>query len=259
MTVLLEVRELSRAFGGIRAVDSVGFEVLEGEWVGIAGPNGAGKSPLLNCISGVAGRTEGQVIFRGADITGLNPSRIGRSGIGRAFQTVDRFSDCTVGDFVALGRLAARNASVWKSMLTMRSSLAKERAARAAAHDALIRFDLARYEHMRMRETAYGVRKMIDVVRVIVAEPVLMLLDEPTSGSSAHERGMLREMMASLRGGGTTALVVDHDIGFLSACSDRVVAMAAGRKIAEGPPSDVFADPDVVRSYLGEQTSGQVP
>jgi ABC-type branched-subunit amino acid transport system ATPase component len=259
MSALLELHDVSRAFGGIKAVDGVGFSVAEGEWVGVAGPNGAGKSTLLNCISGVAGHASGRIAFDGQRISGMRPSRVARLGMARAFQTIDRFSGCTAGEFVALGRLGQRNASVWKSVFNPRGTAIKERESRVAVHRALRDFGLDRFEHLEMRELPYGVRKMVDVVRVLVSQPRLVLLDEPTSGSSARERLMLREMMQSLRAQGITAVVVDHDIGFLSACSDRVVAMAAGRKLIEGLPDAVFSSPEVVRSYLGEQAKSAEP
>jgi branched-chain amino acid transport system ATP-binding protein len=257
MTALLEVHEVSRAFGGIKAVDDVSFTVAEGEWVGIAGPNGAGKSTLLNCISGVAGRHEGTVTFRGTSVSQMKPSRIARLGVARAFQTVDRFSDCTARDFVALGRLGQRNASIWRSVLNPRSTFTKERNAHERADRVLTEFGLERFADLEMRELPYGVRKMIDILRVLVSEPTIMLLDEPTSGSSARERVMLREMMDVLRKQGVSAVVVDHDTGFLAHCSDRVVAMAEGRKLIDGAPDVVFNDPAVVRAYLGEQAGGE--
>lgn len=255
MTALLEVDGVSRAFGGIKAVDDVGFAVADGEWVGIAGPNGAGKSTLLNCISGVAGRAAGRITFDGHRISGMRPSRIARLGMARAFQTIDNFSDCTASEFVALGRLNKRNGSMWRTIATVRSTAASERTATLAVHEALGRFGLDRFADLRMREIPYGVRKMVDVVRVLVSDPRLILLDEPTSGSSARERVLLRQLMDTLRGQGITAVVVDHDTGFLSSCSDRVVAMAEGRKIVEGAPDAVFRDPAVVRSYLGEESA----
>jgi branched-chain amino acid transport system ATP-binding protein len=254
MTELLEVCGVSRAFGGIKAVDDVSFTVGPGEWVGIAGPNGAGKSTLLNCISNVAGRYNGTIVFQGVTISGLNPSRISRLGIARAFQTIDGFSDCSGRDFVALGRLGQRSASIRRSVFEPLSSYRKERSAKQAAEELLAKFGLSRMGNVPMRELPYGVRKMIDVLRVLVSEPTILLLDEPTSGSSARERIMLREMMTALRERGVSAVVVDHDTGFLAHCSDRIVAMAEGRKLVEGPPDAVFTNPAVVRSYLGEQT-----
>jgi branched-chain amino acid transport system ATP-binding protein len=238
-------------FGGLSAFEDVGFSVRRGELFGIIGPNGAGKTTLLNCISGVLRPQQGSLQLRGVELTRSRAHRVAGLGVARTFQTVEHFGDFEVADFVMLSRVSWRVRSIVRSGLALPGVGAGERRARAQAIETLDRFGLADLAGERLGELPYGTQKMVDVVRALACEPKLLLLDEPTSGSSAAERVVLREMMAILETTDTTAIVVDHDVGFISSSCHRLMAMAFGRQLAAGTSSSVLEHPDVIASYLG--------
>jgi ABC-type branched-subunit amino acid transport system ATPase component len=238
-------------FGGLSAFEDVNFSVAQGELYGIIGPNGAGKTTLLNCISGVLRPQEGTLRLRGKELTRQRAHRVAKLGVARTFQTVENFDDFEVADFVMLGRVAWRVRSIIRSGFALPGVATGERRARAHAIETLDRFGLADLAGERIGELPYGTRKMVDVVRALASEPELLLLDEPTSGSSGAERTLLREMMSILEASDTTAIVVDHDVGFISSSCHRLMAMAFGRQLADGPSASVLEHPEVIAAYLG--------
>jgi branched-chain amino acid transport system ATP-binding protein len=246
-------------FGGLSAFEDVSFRVGDGELYGIIGPNGAGKTTLLNCVSGVLHPQQGTVHLRGQALTRRRAHNVARLGVARTFQTLENFGDFAVIDFVMLGRLQWRSHSFVRCGFGLPGVASRERSARDQGLSLLDRFGLEHVADMPIKELPYGTQKMIDVLRALASDPVLLLLDEPTSGSSQAERGVLREMMHALRASGTTAIVVDHDVGFISDCCDRVMAMAFGRQLAEGTAAEVLAHSDVVGAYLGTSDAESTP
>ena len=246
-------------FGGLSAFEDISFQVHQGELFGIIGPNGAGKTTLLNCISGVLRPQQGHIALRGRALTRRRAHVVAGMGVARTFQTLENFDDFTAAEFIMLGRLRWRSRSFLRCGLALRGVLATERSAHDIALDLLDRFGLVDVADLPIKELPYGTQKMVDVLRALAAEPTLLLLDEPTSGSSEAERLVLRKMMGSLRASSTTTLVVDHDVGFISATCDRVMAMAFGRQLAEGAVSDVLGHRDVITAYLGTKASEDTP
>jgi branched-chain amino acid transport system ATP-binding protein len=251
MTAMLEVKDVARAFAGLRAVDGASFHVDPGEVVGVIGPNGAGKTTLLNCISGVLHINSGTITFDGRRIDRLGPSRIAAIGISRTMQLAEHFKDFNVLDFVLLGRQRFLPRSIWLAGLNAPSTVRRERREVAVVHSLLDRFDLHESADLQLGELPYGTQRLVDIVRALAAEPRLVLLDEPTSGSSLYERQTMRTHVRRIREDGVTAVVVDHDLGFVSDCCDRLVAMALGQSICAGSPADVLSHPEVIESYLG--------
>ena len=245
------VANLSRSFGGIRAIDDISFTVAEHQMYGLIGPNGAGKTTLLNCVSGVLAPGAGRVRLKSVELAGLASHKVMRKGVSRTFQTTEHFKNFSVLEFVLLGRLSRRVKSVWGCGLGMPLVGRSERRERAYIGELLERFGLAEYAQSDLREISYGTQKIVDVVRAVASEPALLLLDEPTSGSSESERQMLRRVMSELVTSGVTTIVVDHDVGFVRDCCDSMMAMAVGAKLCEGAPADVMSDPAVMSSYLG--------
>lgn len=252
MTALLEVRDVVRTFGGIRATDSVSFDVEHGEVLGIIGPNGAGKTVLLNLINGVYAIEQGSIALNSERIDGLLPHQIAAKGIARTFQSTEQFKEFRVIDYVMLGRFAHQYRSHFAAALSLPGVSRSERDERRRAAATLERVGLARYSDERLSELAYGVQKQVDIARAMATEPTLMLLDEPTSGTTSAERSAIATVLTQMQDSETTVVIVDHDVRFLSAQCERLVALNYGRKIAEGTPAQVLRTPEVLASYLGD-------
>jgi branched-chain amino acid transport system ATP-binding protein len=247
----LSVRDVTVRFGGLVAVDSVSFEVTRGETFGVIGPNGAGKSTLLNAISGLVRLSGGTVHVIGEPVHGLRPDQRIRLGLGRTFQAAEVFNDFLVIDYVSLGRLRHQRASLLATALRLPSMVAAERAETRRARENLARFGLEDVAGVALKELPYGVRKLVDLVRVLAGEPRLMLLDEPTSGTATSDRLMLARVLAEARAGGVSIVVVDHDVQFVSDSCGRLLVMDSGTEIATGEPADVLSRPEVQAAYVG--------
>jgi branched-chain amino acid transport system ATP-binding protein len=247
----LQVRDVTVRFGGLVAVDSVSFAVTRGETFGVIGPNGAGKSTLLNAISGLVRVSGGTVHVVGEPVHGLRPDQRTRLGVGRTFQAAEVFNDFRVIDYVSLGRLRHQRASLIATALRLPSMVAAEREEVRRAREILARFGLEEVAGTALKELPYGVRKLVDLVRVLAGEPALMLLDEPTSGTATSDRLMLAQVLAEARGDGVSIVVVDHDVQFVSDSCDRLLVMDAGAEIASGEPGEVLERPEVQAAYVG--------
>jgi branched-chain amino acid transport system ATP-binding protein len=247
----LDAVGILRTFGGIRAVDDLTFSASPGERLGIIGPNGAGKTVLLNVINGVYPVETGTIALDGARIDDLRPHQIVAQGIGRAFQSTDQFRDFRAVDYVMLGRMQHQNHSVFACAIGGPGVSRSERAEVRAALETLDRFGLSAAAGEHMSELSYGVQKLVDIARVVASEPRLMLLDEPTSGTTSEERQLISTVLDEVATSGVTMIIVDHDVRFISTVSDRLLVMNYGRLLAEGAPSDVLAREDVIEAYLG--------
>jgi branched-chain amino acid transport system ATP-binding protein len=259
MSAILRVDNISRDFGGIKAVDSVSFEVKQGSILGVIGPNGAGKTVLLNLINGVYKTREGGIFFEGRAIHGLRSDQIARLGIGRTFQSTEQFSEVRAIDYVMLGGILGQYVSVVACTLGLRPVRRRERADRARALTMLERFGLHGVANERMFELPYGVQKQIDLARALLGEPRLLLLDEPTSGTTSVERAAIGEIIEEIGGGDRTLVIVDHDVRFLSKPCETLVAMSNGRKIADGSVTEVLTDKAVREAYLGLSEAAATP
>jgi branched-chain amino acid transport system ATP-binding protein len=248
---ILTVDDLTLHFGSLAALSGISFDVQPGETFGIIGPNGAGKTTLLNCISGTLRPSGGTVNLRGERLTGLSAYKVARRGIARTFQIAESFRSFTVLDYVLLGRSSWRPSSFWRCGLSTPATGRADREQVAIARGLLAEHGLAGVADRQLRELSYGHQKMADMVRALAAEPQILLLDEPTSGSSADERLEMREVMSMLRDTGITTVVVDHDVSFVSSSCSRVFAMASGQSIGLGTPQEVLAMPELIQSYLG--------
>jgi neutral amino acid transport system ATP-binding protein len=246
VTHLLEVRDVAHAFGGVRAVDGASFDVEQGSITGLIGPNGAGKSTLFNCVSGFLRAQSGRVVFDGRRIDRLAPHRIARAGLVRTFQTPHALTRMTVAENVLLAaprhpgeRLGGRGAG-------------REREARARAGELLALVGLGSHADALAGTLSGGQRKLLDLIRALMAEPRLLLLDEPMAGVSPTLRVELLQHILELRDrDGITLLIVEHDLDFVMGASDRIVVMNDGRVIADGTPDEVRGDERVVDAYLG--------
>jgi branched-chain amino acid transport system ATP-binding protein len=248
---LLRVDHLAKHFQGLRAVDDVSFEVARGELVGLIGPNGAGKSTLFNCVAGAIRRTAGEVHFDGRPIAGLDPARIARLGIARTYQNLRIFPDITVFDNVSAGAIGRHGTSLLGALVP---PLGRRRDAAIADETlaALERFDLLGHADAPAGNLAYGQKKHLEIARALALRPTLLLLDEPAAGLNDTETGELAARLRKLRDEGLTILLVEHDMPMVMRICDRIVVLESGRKIAEGAPAAIRADPAVRAAYLGD-------
>lgn len=236
MTTILDVKNLTKRFGGVIANNDITFDVKDGEILGIIGPNGAGKSTLFDLITNFQTPDSGSVSFQGQDITGLRPDRISARGIARTFQKLKPFSDLTVTENVMVGALA-------------KTSRMKE--ARDAALEALAFVDLLEKRNHFARELSTGQRKRLELARGLAMQPRLILMDEVTGGVDQRTIPGLIDLVLELKRRGTTIVTIEHNMQVMMRISDRILALYAGRRIAFGPPKEVSNDPAVVDAYLG--------
>jgi branched-chain amino acid transport system ATP-binding protein len=238
MSVLLEVRDLQKNFGGLRAVGGLSFDVRAGEVLGLLGPNGSGKTTALNLISGALARTAGSIRFGGRRIDGLAPHRIARAGVARTFQLVRVLGGMSCLENVQVG-------------LAFRDEPSFGEGSRLEALDLLRRVGLAERAEVLAGDLTYIDQKRLELARALALRPRLLLLDEWLSGLNPTELQEGIGLIQSLRAGGLTVVLVEHVMDAVRALCDRCVVMRTGTKLAEGPTADVLADPDVVDAYLG--------
>ena len=249
---LLEVRAVSRRFGGVQALQDVSFTMREGTIKAVIGPNGAGKSTLFDCVGGQAAPDAGTVAFRGQPIHGRPAHQVARRGLARTFQHLKLFPGMTALETVMVGAHGRGRAGFLSGLLHAPWTWAEERALRQRALAELEFMGAAALRDQEATRLSYGQQRAVELARALAAGPTLLLLDEPAAGLNLRETADLALLLRRVRDRGVSILVVEHDMELVMGISDEVVVLASGRTLADGPPAEVQADPEVVRVYLGE-------
>jgi len=253
MSALLQIQDISKAFGGVQAVNRVSLDVNQGDLVSVIGPNGAGKTSLLNMISGFYHPDQGRIVLAGSEITHAAPSRIAERGVARTFQNIALFRGMTVLDNLMLGRHVHMKTGVLGAFIYWGMAQREEVQHRKRVEDII---DFLRIQDLRRRPTgslAYGLQKRVELGRALALDPKVLLLDEPMGGCNHEEKeDMARFILDVNEEWGTTIILIEHDMGVVMDISDRVAVLDMGQRIAEGTPGEVRANPQVIKAYLGE-------
>ena len=253
-TPVLEVKGLTRRFGGVTAVDNVSFAVAPGEIFGLIGPNGAGKTTLSNVVTGITKPTAGRFLHDGEDVTGARPHKVAARGIARTFQNIRLFANLSAMENVMIGRHLHTKSGLFTGVLGLPPGPAEERAVRERARELLDLMGLGKRAAVKARNLPYGDQRRLEIARALALEPKVLLLDEPAAGMNPHEKTALSDFIRRLRADfDLTVLLIEHHVPLVMGLCDRIAVLDFGKLIALGDPEVVRTDPAVVEAYLGEE------
>ena len=258
MKPVLEVKGLTRDFGGLRALNELDLTVNEGEIVALIGPNGAGKTTFFNCVTGIYKPTEGTVHLYGANgekhlLNGRKPHLITALGMARTFQNIRLFSDMTVLENVMIGRHCRTKAGIWGALTRNPATRREEQESIDISYSLLETVHLQDLWNEKACNLAYGAQRRLEIARALATEPRMLLLDEPAAGMNPQETNELKDLVLQIRADRDLAiLLIEHDMGMVMSLSDRIYVMEYGSRIAAGTPAEVRSNPRVIQAYLGE-------
>ncbi len=249
---LLEINAIDKKFGGLHAVNNVSFNVKEGLIKAVIGPNGAGKTTLFNLISGSLPIDSGSVSFLDKSITGLKPYQIACSGIARTYQNIKMFHGMTTLENVKVGMHPRTKAGFWAGMLNLPWTWTEEKKIHERAMELLQLLEIEEFAHVEATSLAFGQQRAVEFARALASDPKILLLDEPAAGLNIYETAEVARLITKIQSQGITVLLVEHDMSLVMDISDEIVVLSFGEKIAEGTPSEIQHNKDVIKIYLGE-------
>lgn len=250
--LLLDVTDVSKRFGGVRALDSVGLQVPDGSIVGLIGPNGAGKTTFFNVITGLYPADSGVFLFDGEAYFPESVSDVTKSGLARTFQNIRLFGEMSVLENVMVGCHCRTKSGLVGAILRLPATKLEERLIREKSLALLAYVGLSDYANMQARNLSYGHQRRLEIARALATEPKLLALDEPAAGMNATEKLELRELLLRIRTDGKTILLIEHDVSLVMGICDNLTVLDYGKVIATGKPDDVRKHPEVIKAYLGQ-------
>ena len=250
--VILAAEGVSLAFGGVKALNDISFDVREHEIRAIIGPNGAGKSSMLNVINGVYTPQKGRIVFRGKPFARMNSHKVAQAGVARTFQNLALFKGMSVLENIMTGRSLKMRSSILAQMVRIGPALKEELAHREVVERIIDFLEIQNYRKTPVGRMPYGLQKRVDLGRALAMEPSLLLLDEPMAGMNVEEKQDMSRFILDVNDEfGTTIVLIEHDMGVVMDISDRVVVLDYGRKIGDGRPDEIRDNEDVINAYLG--------
>ncbi|HSO59233.1 MAG TPA: ABC transporter ATP-binding protein [Paenisporosarcina sp.] len=256
--MVLELKNITKNFGGISALTDVSFKINKGEIFGLIGPNGAGKTTLFNVITNMFLPTSGEINFLGETISGIKPHKITDKGICRTFQNIRLFSQMTVLENVLVGGHCRSKSGVLSSVFRTKSQRNEEESTRKVATELLQLVGLSSYEDVIAENLAYGQQRRLEIARALASNPSLLLLDEPAAGMNETETENLFDLIKKIQQRGLTVLVIEHDMPFVMKLCDRIAVLNFGKKLAEGTPQEIQNNHEVIEAYLGSEEDDDI-